>query len=117
MGRLAKGVLKNKVENLVSDVVKYLNDKFDKANSLEKQIMIQLTKSITSIGANLNEADGALSDKDFYRIVWIAFREAKESFYWLYLLEKIWKEEVKNYIHQLNEIINMLATILKKSKK
>jgi len=105
-----------KVENLTIEVVRYLNDRFVKVNSLEKQIMLQLIRSITSIWANLNEADVALSNKDFYRILGISFREAKESYYWLNLLKQVWNADVDDYLLILDEILRILATILRKSK-
>lgn len=43
----------------------------------------QLIRSATSIGANLEEADGASSRKDFTHKVSISYKEARESRYWL----------------------------------
>jgi len=43
----------------------------------------QLIKSSGSIGANISEADGALTKKDFVNKIGIARREAKESKHWL----------------------------------
>jgi len=43
----------------------------------------QLCKSGTSVGANLEEADGSLTLNDFVHKVDIAFKEAKETRYWL----------------------------------
>ena len=47
----------------------------------------QLLRSSASIGANMQEADGALTKKDFINKVGIARREAKETNYWLQLLK------------------------------
>lgn len=43
----------------------------------------QLIRSGTSVGANLEEADGASSRKDFLHKVAIAYKEVRESRYWL----------------------------------
>jgi four helix bundle protein len=52
----------------------------------EYSMTTQLIKSSTSVGANLEEADGALTKPDFIYKVQIAFKEAKESKYWIRLL-------------------------------
>lgn len=46
----------------------------------------QILKSGTSIGANVEEAVGAQSGKDFFRKITIAYKEARETNYWLRLL-------------------------------
>ena len=43
----------------------------------------QLSKSATSVGANVEEADGAESRRDFVHKMSIARKEARESRYWL----------------------------------
>jgi len=48
----------------------------------------QVLKAGTSIGANLAEADCAISRKDFLAKVYIAFKECAETKYWLELLQK-----------------------------
>ncbi len=48
----------------------------------------QLLRSGTSIGANIEEAIGAVSDKDFLNRLGIAYKEARESIYWLKLMKK-----------------------------
>jgi four helix bundle protein len=56
---------------------------------------MQILKSGTSIGANIEEALGAQSGKDFVAKISIAYKECRETDYWLrllrdtdYLLEK-----------------------------
>ena len=46
----------------------------------------QLVRSGTSIGANVEEAIGGQSDKDFLSKMSIAYKEARETLYWLRLL-------------------------------
>ena len=46
----------------------------------------QLIRSGTSIGANLAEAECAISKKDFLSKVYIALKECAETIYWLELL-------------------------------
>ena len=48
----------------------------------------QLLRSGTSVGANITEAQAAQSPKDFIAKMSIASKEARESNYWLRLLDK-----------------------------
>lgn len=47
----------------------------------------QFLRSATSIGANIEEADVGYSKKDFSAKMSIASKEARETLYWLKLLE------------------------------
>lgn len=47
----------------------------------------QLLRSATSIGANLIEAKGSSSRKDFARFYEIALKSSNETLYWLYLFK------------------------------
>lgn len=46
----------------------------------------QLLRSGTSIGANVEEAIGGQSKKDFFAKLTIAYKEARETHYWIRLL-------------------------------
>lgn len=46
----------------------------------------QLLKSGTSVGANIEESIGGQSERDFLWKISIAYKEARESIYWLRLL-------------------------------
>ncbi|WP_316931979.1 four helix bundle protein [Hymenobacter sp. DG25B] len=50
------------------------------------QLADQIRRSGTSIGANLEEALGGLSRKDFIAKCGISYKEARETLYWLRLL-------------------------------
>jgi len=47
----------------------------------------QILRSGTSIGANVEEAIGAYSGKDFTAKMTIAYKEARETHYWIRLLK------------------------------
>ena len=49
----------------------------------------QVLRSGTSIGANVEEAFGATSKREFTYILNIAFKEAKETHYWLRLIRDV----------------------------
>lgn len=51
------------------------------------EIWKQLLRSGTSIGANVQEADGAESHKDFVHKIGIARKEAQETHYWLRIVD------------------------------
>jgi four helix bundle protein len=63
-------------------VVRYLQE-----SKKEFVISTQLLKSGTSIGANIEESLGAQSRKDFLHKISIAYKEARETQYWLRLLK------------------------------
>ncbi|MFH1201293.1 MAG: four helix bundle protein [Candidatus Omnitrophota bacterium] len=79
----------------------------------------QLTEAGTSVGANVEEADGALSKKDFINKMGIARREAKESRYWLRLIsgKYINEEKIAKDIIEANELKNILSSIIENTNK
>jgi len=83
----------------------------------EKEYVIskQLLKSGTSIGANVEEASAAQSKKDFLSKMSIASKEARESKYWLTLLQKsnLTTVQVDFYINDVEAIISILTKIVK----
>lgn len=79
----------------------------------------QLLRAGTSIGANVNEAEAAQSKPDFINKMAIASKEARESKYWLELLEKsqIMKFDYSYYLKEIDSIINILTSIVKTSSE
>ncbi|TET62363.1 MAG: four helix bundle protein [Candidatus Stahlbacteria bacterium] len=80
----------------------------------------QLCKSGTSVGANLEEADGSLTLNDFVYKVDNAFKEAKETRYWLRIViaRKLLKEKVvMPHLGECVELIKILSTIIYKCLK
>ncbi len=79
----------------------------------------QLLRSGTSIGANAEEAAGAQSKKDFIAKLSIAYKESRETRYWLRLLkdsEIIESKTASVLINECEELQKILASILKTSK-
>lgn len=66
----------------------------------------QLIRASASIGANLQEADGALSRKDFLNKLGISRKEAKETNYWLILIKEVVKNTSPVYLTELNWLLN-----------
>ncbi len=83
-------------------------------------IATQLIKAGTSIGANTEEAQDASSLKDFIQKLNIALREAKETRYWLKVIEAsglLSSDEVGKEIAECGEIIAILTSSIKSSKR
>ena len=74
----------------------------------------QLLKSATSIGANVEEATAAQSKRDFINKMSIASKEARETKYWLRLLNdsEITTLDVLDEIKEVNHIINIITKII-----
>jgi len=75
----------------IINLYKYLNEE-KKEYILSKQ----LVRSGTSIGANLAEAQNAISKKDFTAKVYISLKECTETLYWIDLLYET------DYLSQMN---------------
>jgi four helix bundle protein len=76
-------------------------------------------RSATSIGANVFEASAATTKKDFAHKMSIASKEARETYYWLKLLEdsKLCKIDLKEYIKGIRSIIYVLTAIVKTTQR
>tara|TARA_B100000809_G_scaffold103320_1_gene101988 strand:- start:3495 stop:3842 length:348 start_codon:yes stop_codon:yes gene_type:complete len=78
----------------------------------------QILRSGTSIGANIEEATAAISKRDFTAKMSISSKEARETRYWLRLIEKsdLVNIDVKNQLNEVEQIINILTAIVKTSQ-
>ena len=87
----------------------------------QKEFVIskQLLKSATSIGANVEEANAALTKKEFIMKMSIASKEAREMKYWLRLLDKsqIVMLDYSPYLITVETIINIHTKIIKTSQE
>jgi four helix bundle protein len=74
----------------------------------------QLLRSGTSIGANIEESIGGQSDKDFLSKISISYKEARETIYWLRLLQAtdyLSEAEAKSLIDDAEELCKILGKI------
>lgn len=79
----------------------------------------QLLRCGTSIGANIAEAECAISRKDFHAKMYIAYKECAETKYWLEVLhdsEYLTDYQYESIIHDCQEIYKLLASITKSIK-
>lgn len=79
----------------------------------------QLLRSGTSIGANIEEATAGISKKDFIAKMSISSKEARETRYWLKLIEKsnLVEIDIKEELKQVEDLINILTSIVKTSQQ
>jgi len=93
------------------DMIKFL-DTLPKDTSTDI-IAKQLLRSSTSIGANIIEAKGSSSKKDFTNFFGHSLKSANESLYWLGLLRDA--KEIKNQrlsylLNETRELANILGS-------
>ena len=76
----------------------------------------QLLRAGTSIGANVEEAIGGQSSKDFYSKLSVAYKEARETHYWIRLLtdtEYLTASQSNSLLADADELLKILGRILK----
>jgi four helix bundle protein len=112
--RVSSGKIDERTFDFALDIIslyKYLKDQNEYV--LSKQVV----RSGTAIGSNVQEAQAAQSRKDFISKLAIASKEARETKYWILLLEKSgYLQEFKkkdSLIEKVESIINILTKIVK----
>jgi four helix bundle protein len=87
-----------------------------KGGAEAKTISMQLLRSSTSIGANLEEAYGTSTEADFKSKLTISLKEARETLYWLRILsgaELVREPRIGLLVTEANEIVAILTSIAK----
>jgi four helix bundle protein len=111
-----------KIDERTFDFALQIIELFKYLNSQNEYILSkQLLRSGTSVGANVEEAQAAQSRKDFISKMAIASKEARETKYWIRLLDKSGylngfakKEDV---INEVVVIVNIITKIVKTTTK
>jgi four helix bundle protein len=88
--------------------------KYIKKNKKEFVLSKQFLKSSTSIGANVEEAIGAQSKPDFYSKLSIAYKEARETKYWIKLMKEttyLSEAEADSLLSDVEEILKIIGKI------
>jgi len=88
-------------------------------NTINFELIKQLIRASSSVGANYREANEKLSKKDFVFRMKITRKECKESSYWLELLKEAnqdSKEEINAFIKETQELRNIFSSIIDKVK-
>ena len=93
--------------------------KYLKASKKEFVLSKQLLRSGTSIGANIAEANGSISDAEFSAKMSFAYKECLETKYWLSLLKDtdyIEPKAFESIYRDADEVGKILFSILKKTR-
>ena len=79
----------------------------------------QLMRSATSIGANVEEADGTDTTKDRVYKWTVSRKEARESRYWIRVICAANQDTKEGHALQqeCTELINILSTLINKNKR
>jgi four helix bundle protein len=110
--------LSNRLLDFAVSVIK-LADKMDKTTA-SKHIAGQLIRSVTSSGANYQEACGGESRKDFIHKLQISLKEMRESLYWLKLIERAIltaEPDIKILVKEADELTRILGKSIVTAKK
>ena len=113
-----KGIIAGKVYAFALDIIivyKQLTN-----DTKEYVLSKQLLRSGTTIGANVNEAISSESKRDFVHKLGIALKEARETSYWLNLLndsQYISDDIFSQCSQRCSEIIRMLSSIILTTKE
>ena len=86
----------------------------------EYELARQILRCGTSIGANVAEAQKAQSDRDFLAKMYISYKEASETEYWIRLLHAtkiISDNEYQDIIKDVKELLKILSSITKSTEE
>ena len=90
-----------------------------KNNKKEYVLSKQLLRCGTSIGANISEAECAVSKKDFLAKMYIAYKECAETKYWLEVLHDsdfLTDVQFESIFDDCQELYRLLSAITKSTK-
>lgn len=116
---------KNTPQDIHSRIYKFVIDCFKNVvkripkTTESFSIIGQISSSLTSIGANDQEADGASTKKDFIAKYYIVKKETKETEYWLSVVKDtglLNREAVEPYIAECHEILMIVSKIINNTK-
>lgn len=107
-------------ERIYQFVIRVINLVKQLPNTPENLVLKnQITRSVTSMGANDQEADGTDSKKDFIHCYTIVRKEGKETNYWLRVIADInstFKPRMNDLTQEGKEIVKIVSTIIVRTK-
>ncbi len=114
---MKENLIVNKTYDFAIKIVR-LSQKLQK----QKEFILskQLLRSGTSIGANVEEAIGGISKKEFRAKMSISYKEARETNYWLRILKDtgyIDSQEFNQLTIEITCILKILYKIIASSKQ
>lgn len=116
--------MKNERKDIIERTFKFGVRVIKLGNSLPKTpagfaLASQLIRSGTSIGANIQEAQSAMSKKDFIHSIQISLKEARETKFWIELITEssiVSASKTKLLINESDQLIRILTIIAKNAK-
>ena len=117
MARLREETL-NRVETFADRVL-------DVAEAIDKQgrfarIIDQMAGSGTSVGANVFEADQAMTPKDFVKTLGVVVKELNETKHWLRLVVRrkwIRQSRLAGLLSETNELLSIFNTMILRTRR
>lgn len=119
MSGARENVIVGKTENFADRITKmyrYLSEQ----RLGDKDMLKQIVRSGTSVGANVSEGQFAQTKADFLTKMTIALKEANETRYWLkrlYAFGSLSQREYSSIICDNEEIISILTIITRTTKE
>lgn len=105
--------LKLRTYRFALEIIRFLDSL--PSTGCSREICRQLLRSATSVGANVHEARGSSSKKEFAQYFGHALRSSNETKFWLALLRdanKAPRQAVESLLQEAKELSNMLASSL-----
>jgi four helix bundle protein len=117
-------ILSSKQYDLEGRTLRFAQEVIEFVSGLPKtmantEVMKQIIRSSSSVGANYIEANEALSKKDFAMRVRICRKEAKESRYWLMLIVLNGEESERrrqSLMNEATELMKIFGSIVEKTR-
>ncbi len=82
-------------------------------------IINQYARSLTSVGANDNEADGTSTSNDFIHVYTVVRKELKETRYWLRVIGAVYPHlaaRLGNLILESEELVKIISKIISNTR-
>ena len=95
-----------------------LHNALTKRRFSARPLLVQLLRSGTGVGSNLEEAEAGQSKADFIAKCRIALKEARESLFWLRVLaesETVKRERLASLTQEAHELVSILTAIVRKA--
>ena len=118
MGEIKENIIKDKSYKFALRIIKLYQ--FLSVQKQEFVLSKQVLRSGTSIGANIEEANGAVSRKDFVNKLYTAHKESRETRYWINLLRDSGYIEANasdSLIADCDDLIKITGKIISTAKK
>jgi four helix bundle protein len=84
-----------------------------------RRLSWQLVDAATSVGANMEEADGAQSRADFVNKVAVARKESHEALFWLrliYVTDPVTRDALRPLLEEATQLARIISTIKKNAE-